>query len=209
MNDYFPVAKYRELPTFGGTYDQEPDRMENSYHLFSAAGRNFIAIGLEFGPRRDVVRWANEIVAQHSDREAILFTHAYMYYDETRYDWRSKGGDQRWNPHEYGVARATNDDVTDGEELWNELVSRHDNFFMTLNGHVLEDGLGRMSSPTQGGKQVHQLLVNFQMKPDGGDGWLRLIEFRPDGRTLAIYDYSPTLGQRNESQQNQFELTLA
>ncbi len=208
MNDYFPVAKFRELPTFGGTYDQEPERMENSFHLFSAEGHDFVVIGLEFGPRRDVVRWTNEVVEQHADRQAILITHAYMYYDETRYDWTTRGEDQRWNPHAYGVAGATNDDVTDGEELWNELVSRHDNFLMTLNGHVLEDGLGRMTSPTQNGTQVHQLLVNFQMKPAGGDGWLRLIEFRPDGESLAIHDYSPTLGQRNESEQNRFELVL-
>ncbi len=208
MNDYFPADKFRELPTFGGTYDQEPDRMENSYHLFTAEGRDFVVIGLEFGPRRDVVRWANEVAEKHADRQAILTTHAYMYFDETRYNWETRGPDQHWNPHSYGVAGATNDDVTDGEELWTQLVSRHDNFIMTLNGHVLDDGLGRMTSPTAGGTEVHQMLVNFQMKPSGGDGWLRLMEFRPDGHAVQTHDYSPVLGQRNESPQNMFELAI-
>jgi hypothetical protein len=70
VSQYFPVSRFRNTPQFGGTYDKEPDRMENSYHLFSAEGRKFLVLCLEFGPRKDVVRWANEVVGKHSDREA-------------------------------------------------------------------------------------------------------------------------------------------
>jgi len=209
LNEYFPVSQFRKKPQFGGTYDKEPDRIDNSYHLFSAEGRNFLVLCLEFGPRKDVVRWANEVVGKHSDREAILITHAYMYFDDTRYDWKQRGGKQNWNPHSYPVAKASDDDVSDGEELWNGLISKHENFILTLNGHVLGDGLGRLTTSTPGKRDVHQLLVNFQMRPQGGDGWLRLLEFRRDGKTVQIYDYSPTRNQRNESPQNQFALQLA
>lgn len=208
FNEYFPLAKYRELPNFGGVYDKEPERFENSYHLFSAGGRDFLVLSLEFGPRADVVRWANEVAAKHRDRSAILVTHAYMYYDETRYDWAQYGGKQFWNPHAYAVAKATGDDVSDGEELWRKLVSRHDHFILTLNGHVLNDGLGRLTSPTPSGRQVPQVLVNFQMKPNGGDGWLRLLEFRSDRSTVQATDYSPTRNQCNLSAQNTFTMTI-
>jgi hypothetical protein len=209
MNDYFPVKKFRELPTFGGTYDRETDRIQNSYHLFSASGRDFVVIALEFGPRADVLRWANEVATKHKDRAALFITHAYMYSDDTRYDWKVYGPKQNWNPHAYGVAKATSDDVSDGQELWQGLISKHENFVLTLNGHVLNDGLGRTSTPTPAGRDVHQLLVNFQMKPKGGDGWLRLLEFRSDGRTVQTYDYSPTRNERNESPQNQFAISIA
>lgn len=209
LNDYFPISKFRDLPTFGGVYDQEPERLENSFHLFSGGGRDFLVLSLEFGPRADVVRWANEVAAKHKDRAAILITHAYMYFDETRYDWAKYGAKQHWNPHSYAVAKNTSDDVHDGTELWNELVSQHENFIMTLNGHVLEDGLGRTVSATPGGREIPQLLVNFQMKPRGGDGWLRLVEFRADGKTAKICDYSPSLKQQNQSPQNAFEISLA
>jgi hypothetical protein len=208
FNDYFPLKKYHDLPTFGGVYDREPKRLENSYHLFSAGGRDFLVIALEFGPRADVVRWANQVAAKHANREAILITHAYMYYDDTRYDWKKFAEKQSWNPHAYGVAKATADDVLDGEQLWQNLVRKNENFILTLNGHVLNDGLGRMASTSPGGRQVHQHLVNFQMKPNGGDGWLRLLEFRADGRTVQTYDYSPTRNERNESPQNQFSVTV-
>lgn len=208
FNEYFPLAKYEQLPNFGGVYDKEPRRLENNYHFLTAGGREFLVLALEFGPRADVIRWANDVVTQHKNHEVILITHAYMYYDETRYDWAKHGRKQSWNPHNYGVANATDDDVHDGEELWRDLVSRHDNFIMTLNGHVLNDGLGRLTSSTPSGQDVHQMLVNFQMKPRGGDGWLRLMEFSADQTKVQVADYSPTLDKWNRSAANSFSLPL-
>lgn len=205
----FPVAKFRDLPTFGGVYDKEPDRLENSYHLFSAGGRDMLSLCLEFGPRQDVLRWANEVVAQHKQRAVILTTHAYIYFDDTRYDWATYGGKQSWNPHAYAVAKSTGDDVNDGEEIWNKLISKHENIVLTLNGHVLGDGLGRMTSRTPANRAVHQVLVNYQMRPNGGDGWLRLLEFSADGKSVVTCDYSPTRNQTNQSSQNRFSFELS
>jgi hypothetical protein len=64
------------------------------------------------------------------------------------------------------------------------------------------------SAPAANGREVAQMLVNFQMKPQGGDGWLRVIEMRPD-HTMQIYDYSPTRNQTNASAENQFAMNLA
>jgi predicted phosphodiesterase len=209
LNDYFTVGQFQETPNFGGVYDKEPDRLENSYHTFSAEGRDFLVIAIEFGPRKDVVRWASEVAAKHKDRAAILITHAYMYYDDTRYDWKKYGKEQTWNPHNYPIAKATGDDVCDGEELWNLLVGKHDNFILTLNGHVLRDGLARLTSTSPAGRKIEQILVNYQMRPHGGDGWLRLLEFRPDGKTVEVFDYSPVLKQRNEGPANRFSFQIA
>ena len=203
----FPVEKFKDLHTFGGTYDQEPDRFENSFHLFSAGGRDFLAICLEFGPRKDVVRWANEVAVKHKNRAAILVTHAYMYHDDTRQNWLKYGTEQSDNPHIYPLASATDDDVSDGEELWNRLVAKNKNFILTLNSHVTGDGLGR-SVARRSGRNVNQVLVNFQMRPKGGDGWLRLLEFCADGKSVQVCDYSPTRNQCNESKQNKFTMTL-
>ena len=208
LNDYFKIADLQKLPGWGGTYDKESERLENNFQLIEAAGRKFLILGHEFGPRGDVIRWANEVAARHKDRDIILLTHAYMFHDDTRYDWKKHGKKQPWNPHDYDVAEATGDDVNDGTELWEKLLSKHANFILTLNGHVLGDGLGRMVSKTPDGRGIPQVLVNFQMRPNGGDGWLRLIEMRKDG-TAHTFDYSPTLGKRNEGRQNQFSMALA
>jgi hypothetical protein len=208
FSEHFPAAALKAAPTFGGFYDREPERVENSFHLFEAGGRKLLALCLEFGPRRDVVRWADEVAAKHRDRGIILVTHAFIYDNDTRYDFKKYGTKQSWNPHVYGMAKASGDDVTDGEELWRELICKHGNFLFTINGHVLHDGLGRVTGRTPDGRRIPQMLVNFQMRPNGGDGWLRLLEVRTDG-SMHVCDYSPVRGERNESAQNKFKTMLA
>ena len=208
FNEYFPVSKMAGTPTFGGVYDREPERSDNSYHLFEAAGRKWLVVSLEFGPRKDVVRWADEVIKKYPDRSVILITHAFVFSDSTRYDWATKGKDQSWNPHAYGVAKLEGG-VNDGEELWQQLVSKYPNFVMTINGHVLNDGLGYLTTNGAAGQPVHQMLVNYQMQKNGGDGWLRLLEIQEDGKTVKVYDYSPTLKSSNNSHDNTFEFELA
>lgn len=79
---------------------------------------------------------------------------------------------------------------------------------MTLNGHVCADGIGWLTTATLNGREIPQVLVNFQVKPNGGDGWLRLLEFRPDGTTVMAYDYSMTREQWNMAPNNTFEMTI-
>lgn len=208
FNDYFSVPQMAELPTFAGVYDREPSRLENSFHIVTVANRRFLILALEFGPRDDVMRWANDIASKYNDHEIILITHAFVYYDNSRYDWAKYGNDQKWNPHKYEVAQQPGG-VNDGEELWQALLNRHENFVLAINGHVKGDGLGRLVSQTPTGRSVHQMLVNFQDIGAGGDGWLRLLEFKPDGVTVQVYDYSPTLNQQNQSPQNMFSMKLS
>ena len=205
INDYFPVSNYTNWPTFGGTF--EPNRIENSYHLFSAGGVDWILFSLEWGPRNSPIAWANRIIANYPSRKAILVTHAYAYYDDTRYDWATKRGAQFWNPHAYNTASDPGG-TNDGEELWNKLVRIYPNFVMVFSGHVLEDGLGRLSSTNDYGGVVHQMLVNYQMKTLGGEAFLRLVEFYPDGKTVQVKAYSPYYGTYKTDPQNQFQLNL-
>lgn len=147
------------------------------------------------------------MIAKHPNHKVILITHAYMYYDETRYDWKTRGTNQTWNPHAYGTAKDP-DGTNDGEELWQKVVRKHPNFVMTINGHVLNDGLARMSSMGDHGNVVHQMLVNYQMKALGGEAYLRLIEFLPDGETVQVKAYSPHYDRYKTDPQNQFVLKL-
>ncbi len=205
LHAFFPVADCAAWPTFGGV--MEPGRLDNSYHLFRAGGVDWLVLALEFGPRDSVVAWAGQIAAKHPARKKILITHAYTYSDDTRYDWAGKGTAQSWNPHGYPTGSAL-DGTNDGEELWRKLVKVHPGFVLVLSGHVLNDGLGRLSTTNDFGEVVHQMLVNYQMQTQGGEAVLRLIEFLPDGRTVRVKAYSPFSGAHKTDPQNQFVLTL-
>ncbi|MBI5772209.1 MAG: metallophosphoesterase [Verrucomicrobia bacterium] len=205
----FPPDEFRKLPTFGGFYDQEPQRSDNSYHLFEAGGRKWLVLALEYGPRHDVLRWANAVAAKHPDRSAILITHAYLRPDNTRFDRKVfamvKG--KRSNKGLDGSALSKSPaGFNDGEDLWQKLVSQHANFTLVVSGHVCITG--RRTDTGKHGNAVHQILVDYQNQPNGGNGYLRLLQFLPDGKTLRVRDYSPTLDDTIAAEDRVFDLAF-
>jgi 3',5'-cyclic AMP phosphodiesterase CpdA len=183
LNEYFSFDTAAAQPTFGGA--MEKGKLDNTFHFFEAGGTRWIIIALEWAPRNETVAWANSIMQQHQDRTGILITHAYMNNNDLRYDHTDKAHPQHYNPHEYRTPGSKND----GEQLWQQLVRKH-NFRLVLNGHVLGDGTGYLASLNDQGKVCHQMLSNYQFRTLGGEGYLRLLEFRPNG-TVSIKTYSP------------------
>ena len=192
-------------PSIGGFFEE--GKTDNSYHTFNAGGKDWLVLALEFGPRDAVVQWANQVVEAHPDHEAILVTHAYMYFDDTIYDWATKGSSQQWNPHSYGIENQPGG-VNDGQELWDELVKGHDNFRFVFNGHVLGDGIGRRATLGDAGNVVHQILANYQINTEGGQGDMRLLEFKPDGETVVVRTYSPSLDRYDTAPDQEFTLNM-
>jgi hypothetical protein len=199
MNKYLPVSKFKDWPTFGGVM-KEGD-ITNSYHLFSAGGINWIILALEWGPRNETVQWANDVLAKHPERKAILVTHAYLYNDSARYDWAKKGQSQQGNPRAY----TSTEPMNDGEELWQKLV-RKNHFPLTLNGHVCPSGF--LASENDYGKKTCQMLVDYQLRPLDGEGYLRILEFLPDGKTVRVKSYSPLYDKYLPDPANQFSFEL-
>jgi len=202
LNDYFSADAMQKWPTFGGV--MEEGKLDNSYHLFEAGGRKWIVISLEWAPRDDTVAWANRIMGQHSDRTGILITHAYMNNNDRRYDHTDKEHSQRYNPHQYKTPGGKND----GQQLWDKLVRKH-NFALVFNGHVLGDGTGYLASENDHGQMVHQMLSNYQMRDLGGEGYLRVLEFLADGKTVRVKSYSPLYDRFLLEEDQHFELELS
>lgn len=202
LNEYFTFDAHSAQPTFGGA--MEPGKLDNTFHLFEAGGRKWIVICLEWAPRDHVVEWASGVMAKHdAERTGILVTHAYMNNNDLRYDHTDTEHPQQYNPHHY----KTPGPVNDGEELWRKLVRRH-NFAITLNGHVLGDGTGYLASRNDLGYTVHQILANYQMRELGGEGYLRLMEFQPDGKTVRIKSYTPVYDRYMTEPDQHFEIVL-
>lgn len=182
MNDYLSYARTSTWPTFGGAY--QVGRLDNTFHLFTAGNRPFVLLALEWGPRDEVIAWANSVMDRYPDRYGILITHAYLNNDDLRYDWKDTNHPQDFDPHSYATPG-----VNDGEELWQKLVRRH-RFVMVVNGHVLGDGTGYLASKTDTGVTCHQVLANYQFRDLGGEDYMRLFEFLADGTTVRVHTYS-------------------
>jgi hypothetical protein len=201
-HEFFPVERVTAQPTFGGSY--ETGRIDNTYSVLETPEGPWLILSLEFGPRDEVVDWANEVVARHEDIPTIVLTHAYLYYDDTRLDWATKGEEQLWNPHSYRLASLA--PVNDGQEIFDKLVRRHEQIDFVFCGHVLNDGVGRLTSTQDAGGVVHEILANYQENDMGGEGFLRLIEFREGSDEVHVRTYSPWLNEYKEDADNQFTL---
>jgi hypothetical protein len=200
MNDYFSYQRISAWPTFGGAY--ETGKLDNTYHLFSVGKRDFILLALEWGPRDEVIAWANQLMNNNPDRYGIMITHAYLNNDDLRYDYTDTAHPQDFDPHFYATPG-----VNDGEELWQKLVRKH-SFIMVLNGHVLGDGTGYLASTTDTGITCHQMLSNYQFRNLGGEDYMRLLEFQPDGTTVRVSSYSPLYDSYLTDADQSYSLTL-
>ena len=69
----FPVSDFEGLHIFGGRRDE----LWNAYYLFSAAGKDFIILVVDFRRPSDaaVHGWAHGVLRKHRDRIAIVVTH--------------------------------------------------------------------------------------------------------------------------------------
>lgn len=196
-----------------------PGTVENAYYRLKLPGVTLGILVLEWSPTKAAVLWAKKAVEAYPYDRKIFITHAYLYYDGTRYDYAKKGEKQPWNPLSYGTAKtdptlpysranANPEGAHDGEMLWQKLLSDMPGLFLTINGHVLGDGAGILTSAGHRGEKVHQMLTNFQMLDEGGLGYLRLIEIAPDGASMLMKTYSPSLNHFAIAQDQHFVLPI-
>jgi len=175
FNAYFPVSDYENWPTFGGIY--ESDKLDNSYHLFSAGGIDWLVVALEFWPRWEVKNWASQIVRAHPDRITIYLTHYYLDPNGQHSDC--------------------------GESIWNQVVKNYRNSFMVLCGHAQST---RSISYSNYGNAVHEILTNFQLWDYGGSGYMLLLEFDPEQSIVLAKTYSPWLDNYLHGEPYEFEI---
>jgi len=196
LSKYFPPADFQKWQTFGGLFDS--DKLDNNYHLFDIGKRKWIAVCVEFGPRDEVLDWVNKVLDKHPDRLALIVTHAYLYHDNTRFD----------NAAGVRLKGVSPGRGNDGEQMWQKVVRKHANVMFVLSGHVASVGLGYRTDAGDHGNTVHQIMVDYQKSKQGGQGYLRLLEFLPDGQTVQAKSYSPALDRYKTDPGNQFSLTL-
>ncbi len=198
LGERFPLDEWETQPSFGGA--SRPDRPDSTYHVFETPEGPWLVLALEFAPTEDTVSWAAGILQRHASLPAILVTHAYLYFDDTRYDAAIEG--QRWAPGSYPLA--FDEPVYDGQALFDALVEPYPNVLLVFCGHTLGDGLARISTRRADGSYVHEILANYQHRPNGGDGYLRIVEVSEEA--FRVRTYSPPRDRSYRDPDNEFVL---
>ncbi len=142
--------------------------------------------------------WAGQVASAHSNHAVIVLTHTLLYSDDTLHGSKSS---HDYNPHEYAVFGPVNG----GTEVWDKFIRRHPNIVFTFNGHVLGPGLCATNGDY--GNTVYLMAANYQHESNGGNGFLRILNFDPTQREVRVETYSPKLGQFKTDARNAFTLT--
>ena len=176
---------------------------------FTAGGRTFLHLAVEWEPLGTIddatspLGWARAVLEAHPDVPTIVTTHAYLW------DRPSEEGHFRWRGRDAFVyaddGRTKRYVGPTGEELFAALVEPFPQVFMVLGGHfhlapLPDQGRVHQVSTNAAGLEVFEMLANFQSWPNGGDGWLRTIDFLPGGGArgsdrITVETYSPWRAQ--------------
>ncbi|MGI5379529.1 LamG-like jellyroll fold domain-containing protein [Streptomyces sp. CA-251387] len=178
--DAFGPKRFQGKKTFGGA---SPDGY-NTFHLFKAAGREWMVLALDWRLSAKGYAWAKDVMAAHPRTPVVLTTHELVVEDDSLSAY--------------------------GQQLWDQLIEDHDQIFLTLNGHYWP--AGRATRKNAAGNDVHLHLTNYQNRYFGGAAMIRLYRFDLDRNVIDVETVSPWILGRaaeglNELERREIELS--
>ncbi|MFE8990432.1 LamG-like jellyroll fold domain-containing protein [Streptomyces collinus] len=178
--DAFGPERLAGQRTFGGA---SPDGY-NTFHRFTAGGREWLVLALDWRLSPQGYAWAEDVLAQHPKTPVILTTHELVVEDDTLSDY--------------------------GQQLWDRLIEDHDQIFLALGGHYWP--AGRATRTNAAGHDVHLHLTNYQNRYFGGAAMIRLYRFDLDRGVIDVETLSPWILGRaakglNELERQEMELS--
>lgn len=173
----FGPHRFAGMPTFRGA---SPDGY-NSYHVLRAAGRDWLLLALDWRASERGLRWVQDVIDAHPTLPAILTTHDLAYAEDD------------------GTAHLS----AYGQRLWDRIIRRNDQIFLTLNGHYWPPG--RTTLRNDAGNDVHVHLANYQDRYYGGAGMIRLYSFDLARGAIDVETFSPWFLARDPRERTPLE----
>lgn len=161
--------------------------LENAaYEIITDTWGKLMIICAEFAPRDEVLQWAGELSQKYKDHRIIFLTHSYMEYEGSVIEKEN----YKVTPANYG------------KTIWEKLIYPSKNIKMVICGHSatgkgdFPSNVAFRTDRNEEGKNIPQMMFNAQTAGggwhgNGGDGWIRIMEFLPDGKTIRIKTFSP------------------
>ncbi|QBQ41691.1 serine/threonine protein phosphatase [Sphingobacterium psychroaquaticum] len=197
---YFYADKNREnqkiLREVAPNVYGNPSLENAAYQWVSPHGKPFLFLSLEFAPRDTILTWAKQLIHEpkYQDHQVVLLTHAYLNYQ---------------NEH-IKTAKYDLQDANYGTAVFEKLVQPSKNIEMVFSGHIgapddPRKHVGFRIDKNSAGKDVSQMTFNAQALGggtygSGGDGWIRILEFLPDGKTVRVKTFSPLFALSSSTQ---------
>ena len=204
FNGYF-ASEEAFTSTITGYYEEGV--VLNTYSTFRVGEVDYLILALDFAAKDPVLEWANSVLSseEYKNHRVIITTHCYLWRDGKPVDQTAATTALPDKP-EY-----TSDDAyNNGDEMWDKLVSKHENIFLVLSGHFNADDIVASQAVGDNGNIVTQMMIN----PQGFDyaqkyetGMVCMLYFSEDGKTMSV-EYLSTYRNQFYREVNQFDVDL-
>lgn len=191
-NQWFGVSRYIAKPWYLGHYGSTN---ENFYTTFTVNGQQYIVLALEYYPRDPQLEWAESIIQANPNATIFVTTHSFLYTDGTRGD-TCDTNDMRGTTGR------------NAETVWENVLKKYANVQLVVSGHLIGNNTAHRTDLGVNGNVVNEIFTNFQNLTNGGNGWLRILKFRPSLNIIEVHTYSPSLKQWLTDAANRFTLPL-
>ena len=182
--------------------------MSNAYRTINICGIDYLFLTLDFGPNAEMIAWADSIVSAHPNHRVIIITHGYMYRDGTTLDAGDAYCASKYPLRDRKAEQAEKPSL-DGDDMWEQFVSKHENIQMVLSGHDPCQHVVYRQDKGEKGNTVTQMLID----PQGTDAFyepsamVAMFYFSDNGNRLTVRYYSVE-HDRYGTERSQFTIDL-
>ena len=196
FTEYFPEERAKKNSTFrgrtastdiyqtgaGDKYAFPGQTVDSEYHIFEAEGQKYLLLALGFRANDETLDWAQKVINDNPELPVILTAHEITGIN---------GDGSTYFTKEYG------------EHLWDKLIRKNDQIFLTIAGH--HHGAGYHVEKNDAGHDVINILQDYQMAYLGGNGLMGQLQFDLTHNTLQMTAYSPWVKQKAQEKLTSFD----
>ncbi|MFZ4767617.1 MAG: Ig-like domain-containing protein, partial [Roseimicrobium sp.] len=162
----------------------------SSYQIVTVNGRDYMFLHLDMDcPDKDMA-WANTVLAAHPKALTMVTTHNYLAESGGSGAYGSGTG-QRGYTAQANISIGP--DRNRPQEVFDVVVKPNRQVYMVICGHNF--ATYNLVKANNAGKNVHEVVVDWQSLPNGGNAFLRIMEYRPAQNQIYNTSYSPYLGR--------------
>ncbi len=200
FNQAFPYGKFANRDYFGGSYEHEvlgKDQLDCNYWEFAVKDRKYLVLSLGWAPTQAALDWADGIIKANPDKNVIITTHAFIYWDGTHL-----------NDEDLDYTSGYTQDGMDGSEIWEQLGEKNENVVLAIGGHIGFPDVVARTDENGAGEEVTSLLCDAQgIDLTYGLGMMMLLTFHENSNTVDVNWYSVEEGKLFRTR-NQFSITV-
>ena len=179
-NEYFGINRFKNRDYYGGHF--EANKNDENWFRFVVGKLPFVVLSFQYGvgAHPNALNWGREVFDNHPRAFGIINAHS--------------------------ILTAKGDFSAEGKAIYKSVKDAANVHLMTC-GHIHEE---RRRSDTDAASKhkIHSMLADYQDRPHGGNGLLRVWRFLAKEDQLRVRTFSPSLGTWETDGNSEFTLSV-